>query len=147
MAESEDSTLAESLQNRQTSKRFQPWAGSITFKRSVDYFFAQAESDDVPSDRYDFVSLATHELGHVLGFSTAPAFLALVKSTTFVGKTAEKSHGGPVPLTDDATHLAEGTLSDDVEALMTPTLSPGVRQRPTTLDLAILIDLGYTATP
>jgi hypothetical protein len=147
VAESDDSTLNEAFQNRQASKRFQPWAGSITFKRSANYFFPAAESDDVPSDEYDFVSLATHEIGHVLGFSTAPAFSALEKGTTFVGKTAVASYGGPVPLTDDLKHLADGTQSDGVEALMTPNLPLGTRQHPTALDLATLFDLGYTAKP
>jgi hypothetical protein len=146
-AQSSDATLQKSFDNRQIGKRFQPWAGSISFKGSIDYFFdpTPETSDDVPKDKYDFISLATHELGHVLGFADSSAFIALEKGATFTGKAAVSAYGGAVPLEADLGHLADGTQSDGGEALMTPKLLNGIRQKPTTLDLAALLDLGYTS--
>ncbi|HYP90890.1 MAG TPA: hypothetical protein VEQ59_22140 [Polyangiaceae bacterium] len=145
VAESPDSTLNQSFVNRVTSSPFEPWAGSISFKGSVDYFFdpSPESDDDLPRDAYDFISLATHELGHVLGFTPSPAFSALEEGDAFVGKIAAREYGAPVPLTEDHLHLADGTISHEQEALMTPKLPNGVRRRPTPLDTATLQDLGY----
>lgn len=146
-AESSDATLQKSFSNRQVGKRFQPWAGSISFKGSADYFFdpTPETSEDVPQEKFDFISLATHEIGHVLGFASAPAFSALENGATFTGKAAVAAYGGEaVPLEADLGHLADGTESDGVEALMTPKLRNGIRQKPTTLDIAVLLDLGYS---
>ena len=145
MADSGDSALNKSFVSRQTGKRFQPWAGSISFKGSVDYYFDESPDtdDDVPPDQFDFISLASHELGHVLGFTASAPFSALETAATFTGKTAVAEYGAPVPLTPDLSHLADGTESHGVEALMTPRLPKGVRQLPTPLDLAALEDIGY----
>ncbi|HEX2670373.1 MAG TPA: hypothetical protein VHM25_05860, partial [Polyangiaceae bacterium] len=147
LAETSDATLQKSFTNRQVGKRFQPWAGSISFKGSVDYFFDPTPESrgDIPKNQYDFISLATHELGHVLGFAACPAFVALEDDETFTGKAALAAYSGPVPLEADLGHLADGTESDGVEALMTPKLLNGVRRTPTTLDVATLLDIGYVA--
>jgi hypothetical protein len=144
-AETSDPDLQQSLFDRQLGKPFQPWAGSISFKGSIDYFFDETPEtrDDLPEDQPDFISLATHELGHVLGFAACPAFIALEKDGTFRGKAAFAAYGGPVPLEPDLGHFAEGTESDGVEALMTPSVLHGVRREPTTLDLATFVDIGY----
>jgi hypothetical protein len=98
----------------------------------------------LPHDAYDFISLAAHELGHVLGFTPCEAFRADQENGHFLGKAATLEYGGIVPLTGDGLHLAEGTMSHGVEALMTPKLPSGVRRAPTPLDAAIFHDLGYT---
>jgi hypothetical protein len=146
VAESTDSTLNQSFVNRVNGRKFEPWAGSISFKPSIEYFFDTTPDtdDDLPNDAYDFISLATHELGHVLGFAPSPAFTALEKDDDFVGKAAAAEYGKPVPLTADHLHLADGTTSHGAEALMTPKLLDGVRRKPTPLDQAALRDLGYT---
>ena len=145
VAESSDDTLTKEFANRQNGKFFQPWAGSISFKGSVDYFFdpTPETGDDVPANEYDFISLATHEIGHVLGFAASPAFSNLESGTTFIGKSAVAAYGAPVPLMPDLGHLLDGTQSDGVECLMTPKLINGIRQKPTTLDIAALRDIGY----
>jgi hypothetical protein len=149
IAESTDSTLTKEFANRQNGKFFQPWAGSISFKGSVNYFFdpTPETGNDVPAAEYDFISLATHEIGHVLGFTASPAFSDLEVGTTFTGKSAVVAYGAPVPLMPDLGHLLDGTQSDGVEALMTPKLINGIRQKPTTLDIAALVDIGYVRRP
>lgn len=146
-AETDDMELQQSFFTRQIGNDFQPWAGSISFKGSVDYFFDKtpATTSDIPKTKYDFITLATHELGHVLGFASCPAFVSLERDDNFLGKRAFDAYGGAVPLEADHGHFAEGTQSDGVEALMTPKLINGVRRGPTALDLAAMFDIGYTA--
>ena len=99
----------------------------------------------MPPDQYDFISLASHELGHVLGFTACPQFSALEDGATFNGEAAAAEYGAPVPLTADLSHFADGTESHGVEALMTPRLPKGIRQLPTPLDVAALEDIGYVS--
>jgi len=40
-------------------------------------------------------------------------------------------------------HIDKTVMSDGRRNLMDPSIGPGTRRRPTTLDLAILQDLGY----
>lgn len=147
IAETSDADLQQSFFSRQIGNEFQPWAGSISFKGSIDYFFDETPEtrNDIPEAKYDFITLATHELGHVLGFASCPAFVSLEDGDTFLGERAFAAYGGAVPLEADHGHLAEGTQSDGIEALMTPKVINGLRRGPTTLDLATLLDIGYAA--
>lgn len=156
-ADSPDQSLLAALAERRDGARFQPWAGSITFKKHADkpdyyYFDSTPETaSDIPQPEFDFISLASHELGHVLGFTYAPAVTAHVSGLSFVGTSAVAEFGAPVPLNPDTTgtawdlgHIADGTMSHGQEALMSPRLTNGLRLVPTPLDLAILEDVGYT---
>lgn len=144
-AQSADAELVDSLRERWTGKAFAPWAGSITIKGSTAFFFdsSPTTASDIPADEVDFISVVTHELGHVLGFATAPAFMSHVSHAEFDGRNAEAEYGGPVPLEPDSNHLADGTESGGEEAIMTPRLPPGLRQSITPLDRAVMVDLGY----
>jgi hypothetical protein len=119
---------------------FAPAAGSITFDplRSWNYDLTgpHAGTDD-------FVSVALHELGHVLGFGTANSWRNQVSGGVFNGDASVAVYGAPVPLSADAAHWAAGVSSDGQQAAMTPSLLTGTRKTFTRLDFAGLYDTGW----
>lgn len=144
--QTDDAALAVALAARRDGTDFEPWAGSISFKASSNFFFDQtpATADDIPAQSSDFITAAAHELGHVLGFSSGcAALVALTSGSTFIGPTAEAVYGGPVPLVSDLGHFQEGLKSDGTETLMDPGMATGTRITPTRLDRAVFSDIGY----
>lgn len=140
-----DATLREQLRSRYEGAQFQPWTGWVSFDCAEDWFFdpTPATDTDLPGGQPDFLSTANHELGHILGFGTAAAYLGLVTGTTFTGTEAMSSYGGPVPLIASGTHFAAGLSSGGREPLMDPGRPGGTRSTATPVDVAALADLGY----
>ncbi len=70
---------------RYTSSNFEPWAGSIAFDTSTQWFFDTTPntSSAIPVENVDFISVAVHELGHILGIGTSPAFDSFVSDGFF----------------------------------------------------------------
>jgi hypothetical protein len=140
------------LDTRYNGNDFSPWTGSITFNSNAttNWFFDSTPStaNDIPFNSTDFISVAIHEIGHVLGIGTAPAYDNLVVNGTFVGSNALAHNDGvPVPLAYDAgsnsyAHIQSGYPANH-EAVMDPELANGVRRLPTALDAALLDDIGY----
>ena len=144
--QTDDQTLAAALAARRDGVVFEPWAGSISFKASSNFFFDQtpATADDIPLSASDFITTAAHELGHVLGFSSGcTAFLNFTADTTFIGPTAQAVYGAPVPLVTDLGHFLDHVQSDGAETLMDPGIPSGTRIIPTRLDRAVFTDIGY----
>jgi hypothetical protein len=122
-----------------------PWGGSIRFDNSgaTNWYFNQSLAG-IGSTQTDFLTVAEHELGHVLGLGTTAAWHADVKNGFFVGPNAEAAFGGqPVPVNPSGDHWANGTHSDGAPALMDPILVTGTRTTYTSLDLAALKDIGW----
>ncbi|MBW4655572.1 MAG: hypothetical protein KME20_21405 [Kaiparowitsia implicata GSE-PSE-MK54-09C] len=133
---------------RYAGSTFQPWIGTITFDNSTrtNWFFDATPNtaDDIPTSAQDFISIAVHEIGHVLGFGTSRAFSRLVQNGTFTGANARLQNGGnALPLADSAHFPNGGQFPGSGEALMTPFSNLGTRKLPTAVDLAVLQDLGY----
>ncbi len=124
----------------QTVTDFEPWAGTISFEKNADWSFSL---DGAVAGMNDFLTIALHEIGHVLGFGTAKAFNALVSPDgMFTGVNAQAENGGaPVPLQPDVSHVEDGF--DGGTVLMDPTATTGTRTEPSNLDLAMLADIGY----
>ena len=119
---------------------FEPWVGTISFATNPDpaWDFSLREPD---LDKFDFVSIALHEIGHILGVGTAPIFDVLGAGGAFDGVNAkEVSDGNPIPLEASLGHIDEGFRDNKV--LLDSILEPG-RQSPTEIDLALLADIGY----
>lgn len=111
---------------------FSLWGGSIGF--------------DIASNS-DLYTVATHELGHVLGFGSNPVFNALVDGQYFSGAETTSVNGGTrARLSYDHAHFAANTLSYGRPVSMQPYLQPG-RHGFTDLDYAVLEDLGWSITP
>ncbi len=124
---------------------FSTWGGSIAFDTTETWHFGMSTSD-LGSTQLDFYSVATHELGHLLGFGTASQWFALAPGSTFNGPHAEAVYGGPVPVdTTDTGHWANGVQINGQYASMDPALNYGERRTWTSLDEAALLDIGWHA--
>ncbi len=127
---------------------FGPWGGSVTFDTSgTDWFFGTTIVG-IGAGQADFLSVATHEMGHILGFGTSNAFDTFVNGDRFNGpkSTAAYDNGGNPPLASDDSHWANGTQDDGQETAMDPSIALGSRKLLTSLDWAALDDLGWTLT-
>jgi hypothetical protein len=141
-----------SLETRYKGSDFEPWTGSVTFDSDAAWYYDADPliSDVIPAGYSDFVSVAVHEIGHVLGFGTSNAFRNLVTniggSYYFVGSKATSTNGGfSVPLGLDQVHILDGhgKTGPYGEASLDPTLMVGMRKLVNALDAAILDDIGY----
>ena len=131
---------------------FGPWGGSITFDSETRWHFGQTTSG-LASNELDFLSVATHEIFHLLGFGsshswshyvdahnavfTGPASLAqfdqLEEILLHVGANGEP----------DLSHWAESVQDDNNSVSMAAKLRKGSRVLPTELDFAGLADVGW----
>jgi hypothetical protein len=133
-----------------TPTDFGPWGGAITFDSDASWYFGTGSL----SGKDDFLSVATHEMGHLMGLGTADSWVALVSGSTFTGAHATAAHGGiQAGLSGDLGHWADGTMSTVFgtataqEAAMDPSLTVGTKKLFTTLDFAGLQDIGWTMVP
>ncbi len=121
---------------------FGPWGGAITFDTGTNWFFGTTTAG-LDGDETDFLSVAEHELAHLLGLVTADSWDTYVSGSSFTGTASVAEYGSNVPLNGDAAHWARDTMSDGRDATMTPTLLNGTRGLFTSLDYAALDDIGW----
>ena len=96
-----------------------PWGGSITFstRDNVRWHFGTT-TDGLEPGETDFLTVAMHEVGHLLGFGTAPSFINQINfDGEFIGEAsvAEFDGEGNPPLNVDLDHWAEGTMDEGQE--------------------------------
>ena len=126
---------------------YSPWGGSLSFDSTMNWHFGLTTAG-LTSDKADFYSAATHELGHLLGVGTSQQWTSAVSGSTFVGANAVAVYGGPVPLSSDRAHWADGVTVGGQATAMDPVLPRGTRVTWSSLDAAALRDLGWnTGTP
>ncbi len=124
---------------------FAPWGGSLAFDASgTDWYFGSSASGILPN-QMDFLSVAQHELGHLLGFGTAESFDRYISGSTFAGPNATAAYDGTgsPPLSGDRSHWLAGLTDGGQSVAMDPALGPGVRRLFTGLDYAALNDIGW----
>lgn len=119
------------------------WGGSMTFSTNANWFFG-ASTSGIDAYQVDFYSVAAHELGHVLGIGTSPRWFSQSSGGYFTGAASRSVYGGPVPLSPDAAHWADGVNTGGVGASLDPTLQTGKRVTLSSLDYAGLTDLGWS---
>jgi hypothetical protein len=127
---------------------FGPWGGAVSFTTalSTNWYFG-LDPAGLGGNQSDFLSVAMHELAHVLGIGTAESWDAHVAGGVFTGPAAVAEYGGNVPLDTIASHWNYGTMSEvdgvPQEAAMDPDLTQGTRKDFTDLDFAGLADVGW----
>lgn len=144
-----DFIIGSDRQERIQGDNFEPWLGTIEFNANAEdkfYFDSTPETlGDIPNDKQDFLSLALHEIGHVLGIGIAPTFNDQIQNNTFTGtNSVTLNDSQPIPLDQDHNHVEEGfTLESGADTLLDKLSTFGERNLPNSLDLAILSDIGY----
>lgn len=123
---------------------FGPWGGVMSFSSTANWYFGTDPTRLAPG-QFDFLSVASHEFMHVLGFGTAASWNNLVSGSQFTGAKARAAYdaGGNPPLGADRRHWAPGVTDGGSGAIMTPSLRAGVRDTVTPLDMAALDDIGW----
>jgi len=124
---------------------FGPWGGSISFSRFTNWNFS---ANPPAASAEDFLSVAIHEIAHVLGFGTSDSWNTYSSTGTFTGPHGDLANGGkPVPLSADSAHWADGSKSAVGSlwqaCMMDPYLPAGQRRTLTQLDFAGLEDVGW----
>lgn len=128
-----------------TATDFGPWGGTVAFSSTANWHFGLT-TEGLDSNEFDFVSIASHELLHSLGFGLANSWNAKV-SGGFTGANSVAISGkSPVPL-NDVSHWAVGTISNGQPAAMSPESLNGQRRLPTRLDFAGMQDIGWQLIP
>ncbi|GAB4149725.1 MAG: hypothetical protein Fur0046_28440 [Cyanobacteria bacterium J069] len=136
-------------ESRYEGDAFQPWAGSMAFDTTTDWYFDRTldSTSDIPKNQQDFFSTALHEIAHVLGFGTSRAFSRLKSSGGFSGANTKAQNGGSALPLDSSEHIRSNyTFGGVGEPLMTPFAQRGNRKLATVLDIAVLNDLGHTVS-
>ena len=129
-----------------TETDFSLWGGAVTFDTATDWHFGLT-TNGLDSNETDFLSVAEHEIGHLLGIGTASSWQNQVTGGSFTGAESVASFGGNVPLFGDLAHWDDGTTSNGQVAAMNPSLLNGTRALFTDLDVAALSDIGWEVAP
>ncbi len=121
---------------------FGPWGGSLALSTSANWHFGSTTSG-LDSNEFDFMTVAQHELLHILGFGTSESFDAKISGSGFTGANAVAVAGvSPVPLADP-DHLPSSVGAGAIQSIMSPGTTIGLRKSVTRLDLAVLQDIGW----
>lgn len=120
-----------------------PWGGAISFNNNSNWYFDPDITTNEPfPNKYDFYSVAVHELAHVLGFGSAPSFNNLVANGAFTGSAVHDLYGSNPPVTRDG-HWAPKLSYLGQEAAMDPSIATNQRSPFTELDYAAMKDIGW----
>jgi hypothetical protein len=123
---------------------FAPAVGELGFNTADHNWYFGVRPPKPGSHTTDFLSVALHELGHVLGIGSSPSwFFHVSPHWTFTGPASEASYGRAVPLQRGGEHWAQSDRSHGREPVMTPTVLDGTRKTFTALDWAGLEDIGW----
>jgi uncharacterized protein with LGFP repeats len=122
---------------------FAPSVGSVAFDSIGTSWHFGSTTNGLDSNEIDFVSVAVHELVHVLGFGLSPSWKSYASGGIFKGPQSTAAAGHYVPMDPLGNHWAEKTQSDGLETIMDPTTPWGERRTMTTLDWAGLSDVGW----
>jgi hypothetical protein len=124
---------------------FSVWGGSLTFDIDQNWYF-DADPSGLRRHHTDFYTVTTHELGHLLGLGTSPAFNRWIGGGVFTGPNATAVFGSHPPVAADGAHWAPGVESGGQPASLQPYLVTNIRYGLSPLDYAALADIGWQVT-
>ncbi len=133
---------------------FALWGGSISFDNPRVWNFSQTGN----GSGTEFISVALHEMGHVLGLGTADSWNNLLSAGTFTGAAVQASFGGS-PGANSGHFLGSltsrifGSFSATHGVLRPVLMLPSFTDTganfdvATDLDLSAMVDVGWDLTP
>lgn len=126
---------------------FANWGGALTFDSETNWHYGTTTAG-LDAGEYDFLTVAYHEMIHVLGLGSSDAWANLIEGDfqdgVFVGPKSVAAYGGNVPIEPFVqAHWNYFVASNNQEAIMTPALAAGERRGITELDFAGLDDIGW----
>jgi hypothetical protein len=121
---------------------YAPWGGSVTFDTATNWNFGDTSAGPARG-QFDFLSVAEHELGHVLGIGTAGSWQDKLSGGRFYGAASSAVYGTAPPVDGPGSHWAPGTAVGGAVADMVPSIGAGERHLFTSLDFAALQDVGW----
>lgn len=121
------------------------WGGSLSFDidtgaNSTDWYFG-SDISGIGANEADFLSVAIHEIAHVMGFGTSSNWDNLVSGANFTGAKSQDIFNGLVPI--DGGHWNDNVTIDGLETALDTTITNGDRKLLTRLDYAGLEDIGW----
>lgn len=87
-----------------------PWGGSIAFDADSTWNFSQSQNQA----GFEFVTVALHEMGHVLGIGTAASWTNKISGAVFNGAASIRSNGTAPPVQASGGHYGGTSLVSDV---------------------------------
>lgn len=126
----------------QTDTDYGPWGGHISFDTTTTWNL----SAGLPGfSEVDFLSVAVHELGHIMGLGPSGSWQAQINfgaTNEFTGTESVNLYGSNVPLDGDLAHWQDN-LAGVPEPALDPLIFTGSRKLLTALDYAGLADIGW----
>ncbi|MFK8111738.1 MAG: dockerin type I domain-containing protein [Rubripirellula sp.] len=125
-----------------------PHIGSVSFDTDTDWFF-NANASGMAPGQVDFISVATHEIAHVLGFGitrtdVTTSWARLSSGGQFSGAAARAAYDGSGNPPTVANHWGPSIVSTVGQPiLMSGSIPVGQRQLFTPLDFAAMDDMGW----
>lgn len=125
-----------------------PQVGSVSFDTGTDWHFGTTP-DNIQPGQVDFLSVAIHEIAHVLGFgitntNAITSWANLTSSGAFSGPKARAAYVGNGNVPVAGNHWAASVLDSNGQAtLMAAQIQTGTQQLFSTLDFAAMDDLGW----
>lgn len=129
-----------------TETDFGAWGGAMVFNTTVNWFYGSTTAGLAGTGKTDFITVATHELGHMLGFGTSDSFSNKISGSNFTGTNSVAAYdlGGNVPLSPDKGHWAQSVTDGGAVPSYTPAVSANSRKLTVDLDFAGIKDVGWT---
>lgn len=136
---------------------YSPWGGTITFDADSTWNFSLTQNQA----GFEFISVALHEMGHVLGIGTADSWSNKISGAVFSGAASTRSNGTAPPVQSGGGHFGGTSLVSDlfgsfgrphgisrpVLMLASSTDNGSNFDVASDLDLAGLIDCGWEISP
>ncbi len=125
-----------------------PHIGSVSFDTSPDWYFG-VDAAGIRPGQTDFITVASHEIAHVLGFGIVrndaiTSWSRLTSSGVFTGPNAIAAYAGSGAVPAESSHWGRAVLDQAGQrTLMAPEIRVGERQLFTKLDFAAMADLGW----
>jgi hypothetical protein len=120
---------------------FAVWGGSLAFDTRQTWYTGPAAG--LTAGAIDMYTVASHEIGHLLGLGTADKFHQLTVNGVFTGANADAVFGSAPPVAADGAHFGSGLVVGGQAESMQPALVTGRRYGLSALDYAALQDIGW----